>query len=110
MALNGLAGAGQSKTTLLESKGIFEEKPTGEFVFLNGLFSRKKSASGSSTPKKSSQTQQQPDTTGKQMADSVKDKEKEAGLGSRQDAQAVKTSGESSDDPRDDFVDRSRSA
>lgn len=50
MALNGLAGAGQSKTQILESKGIFEDKATGQIQILGGIFNRKKSNSGSSTP------------------------------------------------------------
>jgi hypothetical protein len=50
MALNGLAGAGQSKTQILEAKGIFEEKATGQVQLLGGIFNRKKSGSGSSTP------------------------------------------------------------
>lgn len=51
MSLNVLAGAGQSKRALLESKGIYEERQTGEVQLLGGLFNRKyKSGSGSSTP------------------------------------------------------------
>lgn len=50
MALNGLAGAGHKKTQILESKGIFEEKATGEMQILGGIFNRKKSGSGTSTP------------------------------------------------------------
>lgn len=89
MSLNGLAGAGQSKTAILESKGIFEEKPTGEFQFLGGIFNRKKPSSkpnsGSSSPKK-------PEIT----SNAVKEKEREAGVVSEPSggAQAIKATGE----------------
>lgn len=52
MALNVLAGAGQYKRELLESKGVFEERFTGDVQLLGGIFSRKKSGSGTTTPKK----------------------------------------------------------
>lgn len=52
MSLNALAGAGQTKRALLESKGIYEERATGEVQILGGIFNRKRiSGSGSSTPK-----------------------------------------------------------
>jgi hypothetical protein len=68
MSLNVLAGAGQSKRSLLESKGIFEERPTGEVQLLGGIFNRKKSDSGTSTPKN--------ETGGNTKSEKAKEKEK----------------------------------
>lgn len=70
MSLNVLAGAGQSKRALLESKGIYEERASGEVQLLGGMFNRKKKTdSGTSTPKKADLTSANPQN------DKVKEKE-----------------------------------
>jgi hypothetical protein len=44
MALNGLAGAGKTKTEILASKGIHEEPYTGGMEIISGLLGKKKKA------------------------------------------------------------------
>lgn len=99
MALNGLAGAGQTKRTLLESKGIFEERLTGDMQLLGGIFNRKKSGSGTSTPNPAPKRQPTTETmapSGK-AAEAEKDKAVEAanGAGGRKEegAKQIKAAG-----------------
>ena len=55
MALNGLAGAGQAKTAILESKGIYEQHSKASIQMFGGIFggkSNKKAPATRSTPRK----------------------------------------------------------
>jgi len=55
MALNGLAGAGQAKTAILESKGIYEQSSKASIQMFGGIFggkSNKKASATRSTPTK----------------------------------------------------------
>jgi hypothetical protein len=95
MALNGLAGAGKAKTTILESKGIFEKPCTGEVQFLGGRFNKSKKKPTFTTVPINKQ-----ESVGSFHEKSKKDGEGQGGRDLKANGQAGKGEGEQSFDPK----------